>query len=161
LVAAGVRDLQIDEPAISVRADELDLASRALGAVTEGLDSRVRTWTHVCYGEFGPVMERILELPVKGLMLELSNSEFDMLEALGGLPDDKLLGAGVVDVHTHDVESADAIRSRIERVLDVLPPERVWINPDCGLKTRTAEQAKAKLQAMVEATRAAREARGL
>ena len=58
LVAAGVRDLQIDEPAISVRAEELALATRALGAVTEGLDSRVRTWTHVCYGEFGPVMER-------------------------------------------------------------------------------------------------------
>ena len=161
LVAAGVRDLQIDEPAISVRAEELDLATRALGAVTEGLDSRVRTWTHICYGEFGPVMERILELPVKGLLLELSNSEFDMLEALGGLPDDKLLGAGVVDVHSHDVESADAIRKRIDRVLDVLPPERVWINPDCGLKTRTAEETRGKLQAMVEATQAVREARGL
>jgi len=161
LVAAGVRDLQIDEPAISVRPDELDLATRALATVTAGLDPRVRTWTHICYGEFGPVMERILELPVNGLLLELSNSGFDMLSALGGLPEGKLLGAGVVDVHTKTIETSEQIRERIERVLDVLPPERVWINPDCGLKTRTPEEARAKLVAMVGATRAVRESRGL
>jgi 5-methyltetrahydropteroyltriglutamate--homocysteine methyltransferase len=161
LIAAGVRDLQIDEPAISVRPHELDLATRALGAVTENLGSKVRTWTHICYGEFGPVMERILELPVDGLLLELSNSGFDMLARLGGLPDGKLLGAGVVDVHDHVVESADEIRARIDRVLEVLPPERVWINPDCGLKTRTLEEARQKLTAMVEATRSARSDRGL
>jgi len=161
LVAAGVRDLQIDEPAISARPDELDLATRALGAVTGDLAPKVRTWTHICYGEFGPVMERILELPVNGLLLELSNSDFDTLDALAGLPEGKLLGAGVVDVHDHVVETADAIRERIERVLEVLPPERVWINPDCGLKTRTLDEARGKLAAMVDATRAVRSARGL
>jgi 5-methyltetrahydropteroyltriglutamate--homocysteine methyltransferase len=162
LVAAGVRDLQIDEPAISVRPDELDLATRALATVTADLGPRVRTWTHICYGEFGPVMERILEdLPVNGLLLELSNSGFDMLTALGVLPEHKILGAGVVDVHTHSLETSEQIRERIERVLDVLPPERVWINPDCGLKTRAPEEARAKLAAMVEATRAVRERRGL
>ena len=161
LVAAGVRDLQIDEPAISVRPDELDLATRALDMVTADLDPRVRTWTHICYGEFGPVMERILELPVVGLLLELSNSGFDMLTALGGLPEGKLLGAGVVDVHSKTVETSQQIRERIEHVLDVLPPERVWINPDCGLKTRAPEESRAKLAAMVAATRAVRESRGL
>ena len=80
---------------------------------------------------------------------------------LAGLPEDKLLGAGVVDVHDHVVESADAVRERIERVLEVLPPERVWINPDCGLKTRTLDEARGKLAAMVDATRAVRSARGL
>jgi 5-methyltetrahydropteroyltriglutamate--homocysteine methyltransferase len=161
LVAAGVRDLQIDEPAISARPDEIDLATRALAAVTGELAPRVRTWTHICYGEFGPVIERMLELPVNGLLLELSNSDFDSLGALGGLPEGKLLGAGVIDVHDHVVESAAAVRERIERVLEVLPPERVWINPDCGLKTRTPEEARAKLTAMVEATRAARTTRGI
>ncbi len=129
--------------------------------MTAPLRGRVRTWTHICYGEFGPVIDRILNLPVDGLLLELSNSDFDELESLRRLPEGKLLGAGVLDSHTHVVETAEQVRERIEKVLGVLPPERVWINPDCGLKTRTLEETRGKLSAMVEATRAVREALGL
>jgi 5-methyltetrahydropteroyltriglutamate--homocysteine methyltransferase len=160
LVAAGVRDLQIDEPAISARPCELPLASRALGAVTSSLRGRVRTWTHLCYGEFLPVIDSIFELPVDGLLLELSNSRFDLLDALGNLPEDKLLGAGVIDVHSHGIETVDEVRKRIECVLELVPASRVWINPDCGLKTRTEEQAKGKLEAMMGAVRVVRSSRG-
>ncbi len=161
LAAAGAKDIQIDEPAVSVRHDELPLATRALGIVTGNLRGKARTWTHICYGEFQPVLDQILALPVDGFLLELSNSGFDLLDGLKRLPSDKILGAGVLDVHSHVVESSDQVRERIERVLDVLPPERVWLNPDCGLKTRTQEEARGKLVAMMEAVRAVRGARGI
>jgi 5-methyltetrahydropteroyltriglutamate--homocysteine methyltransferase len=160
LAAAGARDIQIDEPAISVRPEELPLAARALEQVTAGLRKRVRTWTHVCYGRFEPVIEQLLELPVDGLLLELANSEFDMLGYLDRLPEGKLLGAGVVDVHSDRVESPQQVRQRIEKVLETVPPERLWIVPDCGLKTRTAEQTRGKLESMVEAARAVGESLG-
>lgn len=156
LAAAGAKDIQIDEPAVTARPGELPLAAKALGIVTAGLRGRVRTWTHICYGEFAPVVDQILTLPVDGLLLELTNSGFDLLEALRALPEDKLLGAGVVDVHTRRIETPAEVRERIERVLRVVPAERVWINPDCGLKTRTADEAKAKLASMMEAVRSLR-----
>jgi 5-methyltetrahydropteroyltriglutamate--homocysteine methyltransferase len=156
LAAAGAKDIQIDEPAVSARPGELALAHRALDRVTADLRGKVRTWTHICYGEFGPVLDGIFGLPVDGLLLELSNSGFDLLDGLRRLPQDKILGAGVLDVHTRRIETASEVRQRIETVLRVVPAERVWINPDCGLKTRTGDEAKAKLEAMMEAVRAVR-----
>lgn len=162
LAKAGATDIQIDEPAISARPDELPLAARALDVVTSGLRGKARTWTHVCYGELGPVLEPLLKLPVDGFLLELSNSGFDSLEAIGRLlPGDRLLGAGVLDSHSHLVESVACVRARIERVLAVVPAERVWLNPDCGLKTRTPDEARGKLQAMVDAAREVRSVRKL
>jgi len=161
LAAAGAAEIQIDEPAVSARPEELALVHRALEEVTAGIRGRARTWCHICYGEFGPVMDQILALPVDGFLLELSNSDFDQLDSLKRLPEGKLLGAGVVDVHTHVVETPEEVGQRIDRVLEVLPPERVWINPDCGLKTRTLDEARQKLAAMVKSVRAVREARGL
>ncbi len=161
LVAAGVKDLQIDEPAVSARPEDLPLAARALGTVTEGLGSDTRTWTHLCYGLFAPVIDQILALPVDGLLLEFANSDFDLLDRLADLPEGKVIGAGVLDVHVPTVETADQVRERIEHVLEVLPPERVWINPDCGLKTRTLDEARGKLEAMMEAVKGVRKDRGL
>lgn len=161
LAAAGATDIQVDEPAISARPEELPLAARALGIVTAGLRGRARTWTHLCYGEFAPVIDEIFALPVDGLLLELSNSGLDLCRALRRFPADKLLGAGVIDVHTRSVETAAEVRARIEAILEVVPAERLWINPDCGLKTRTADEARGKLAAMMEAVRAVRSARGL
>lgn len=161
LVAAGVRDLQIDEPAISVRPAELALASQGLRVVTASVRGRARLWTHICYGKFEPVLREIFALPVDGLLMELSNSEFDLLDAFRDLPEDKILGAGVIDVHDHAVEPAEMVHERIARVLEVVPPERVWINPDCGLKTRTPDEVRGKLAAMVAATRTVRQERGL
>lgn len=162
LAKAGATDIQIDEPAVSARPDELDLAARALDRVTSGIRGKARTWAHVCYGEFGPVLEAMLRLPVDGLLLELSNSGFDSIEAIGRLlPKDKILGAGVVDSHTHVIEPVATVRARIERVLEHVPAERVFVNPDCGLKTRTIEEARGKLEAMVAAVREVKAARGI
>jgi 5-methyltetrahydropteroyltriglutamate--homocysteine methyltransferase len=71
-------------------------------------------------------------------------------------PFTKDLSLGVLDVHTHSVETADDVRARIRRGTAVLPADRIWVDPDCGLKTRTVEESRAKLEAMVSAVRGAR-----
>lgn len=160
LAAAGAADIQLDEPAIAVRPADLPLAARALGLVTAGLRGKVRTWAHVCAPADGGPLEPLFALPVDGLLLELSGSGAERSEALRRLPADKILGAGVVDVRPGRLDSQAAIRARIERLADLVPPERLWINPDCGLSGRSDEDARALLAAMVGAAGAVRSARG-
>lgn len=155
LVEAGARFIQIDEPAISVRPDEIDLAIRAMRIVTRGLG--VRTVTHVCYGDFASIYPRLLDLPVRQFTLEMSNLDHGLLELFRKAPFTKDLGVGVIDVHTHAVESVETVKERIRAALAVVPARRLAINPDCGLKTRTTGEAAAKLRVMLEATRAVRE----
>ena len=154
LAAAGAAEIQIDEPAISVRPEEMQLAAEALAHVTGPLRGRARTWAHVCYGDLLSVSAELFALPVDGLLLELANSGFALLERLGDLPADKLLGAGVVDVQSEEVESVSAIRERGERLLERVPGERLWLTPDSGLRTLSAAATRGKLQAMVEAAAA-------
>jgi len=156
LAAAGAKEIEIDEPAISARPDEMDLAAQALGQVTEPLQGKARTWTHLAYGDFVPVIDRILNLPVDGILLEMANSDYELLEAIGDLPEGKLFGAGVVDVLSAEVESAATVRGRVERLLEKLPADRLWLLPDAGLRTLTDETARAKLEVLVEAAAALR-----
>ena len=154
LVAAGARHVQIDEPAISVRPGEIDLAIRAMHRVTDGL--RARTITHICYGDFPAIYPRLLDLPVEQFTLELSNSDLGLLELFGTSPFTKELGAGVLDVHSHTIEPVELVKERILAALRVVPASRLYVNPDCGLKTRSPEEAEAKLRNMVAATREVR-----
>ena len=150
LVAAGARYVQIDEPAVSVRPDEIDLAIRAMQRVTDGL--RARTITHICYGDFAAIYPRLLDLPVEQFTLELSNSALGLLELFRASPFTKELGAGVLDVHHHAIEPVEVVKERILAALRVVPPSRLYVNPDCGLKTRSLEETEAKLRNMVAAT---------
>src|SRR5918996_4601344 len=95
LQRAGARYIQIDEPAVSTRMDELDLAIKALGVVTGGLE--VHTITHICYGDFHHAYPKMLDLPVDQIDLELANSNFDLLEAFRDVRFTKTIGLGVVD----------------------------------------------------------------
>ena len=149
LQAAGAEYIQIDEPAVSTRADELDLAIKALGVVTEGL--HVHTITHICYGDFHRTYPKMLELPVDQIDLEMANSNYDLLEPFRRYDFPKYIGLGVVDSHSHRIESVDEVAAGIERTLELIPPERVFVDPDCGLKTRTVAEAKEKLQVIVAA----------
>jgi 5-methyltetrahydropteroyltriglutamate--homocysteine methyltransferase len=151
LLAAGATEVQIDEPATSSRPEEMALVCEALGRVTGPLEGKVRTWTHIAYGDMQPVLDDVFALPVDGLLLEMVNSGFPLLDRLGGLPEGMLLGAGVVDVHSTEVESADVVRERTERLLEVVPAERLWLMPDAGLRTLPAAVAEAKLRAIVDA----------
>jgi 5-methyltetrahydropteroyltriglutamate--homocysteine methyltransferase len=149
LQEAGAQYIQIDEPAVSTRADELDLAIRALGVVTEGL--QVHTITHICYGDFHRTYPKMLELPVDQIDLEMANSNYDLLEPFREHDFPKHIGLGVVDSHSHRIESVDEVVAGIERTLELIPPERMFVDPDCGLKTRTVAEAKEKLQVIVAA----------
>ena len=155
LEAAGAKYIQIDEPAVSVRPEELDLAIEAMGIVTKGL--KAYTLTHICYGDFPKIYPRMLEIPVNQIDLELSNNEFDLLDLFKRSPFTSDIGLGVLDVHSHRTETTDEILNRIKKALKFIPKEKIYISPDCGLKTREVEEAKAKLRVMVEATREARE----
>ena len=149
LQEAGARFIQIDEPAVSTRMDELDLAIEALGVVTEPLE--VHTVTHICYGDFHNAYPKMLDLPVDQIDLELTNSDFDLLDRFEQHPFTKAIGLGVVDSHSHRIEEVDDVVKRIERAIRLIPPDRVFVDPDCGLKTRTVEEAKDKLRVIVEA----------
>ena len=162
LERAGARYIQIDEPAISTRPEEMELASRALGIVTQGLNAY--TITHAAeytqtYGEFAAVFDQLVHLPVDNLDLEMANSDYFILDIFRdkGVPGDKSVSMGVVDVHTHEVEPVEEIVEGIRRGLRLFPPERLFIKPDCGLKTRLEEEAVAKLRNMVEAVRQVKE----
>ena len=159
LERAGAKVIQVDEPALSARSDELDLVVKALGVVTRGLTAK--TITHTCYGNYDAVYPYFNKLPVDQLDLEMSNSGLDLLERFRREPLRKEIAFGVVDVHSHVIESQDVVRDRIERALEIFPPEKLYIDPDCGLKTRTVEEAQAKLRVMVSATRDAKAAHGL
>jgi len=151
LDAAGCQYIQIDEPACSTRTDEIDLAAEAMGVVTEGI--KARTITHICYGDFAPVYEQLVRIPVDQFDLELANSDYDLLDVMAAKGFDKEIGLGVLDVHRHEIESVDEVIDGIERALKVLPPERIYVDPDCGLKTRTWDESAEKIRVMVEAVR--------
>jgi 5-methyltetrahydropteroyltriglutamate--homocysteine methyltransferase len=155
LVKAGAKYVQIDEPAIHTRPEEdFDLAVEAMERVVEGIDCEFHT--HICYGEVELVYPDMLRLPVKQIHLAFKNTDFEYLKLLEKHPFDgqKDLGVGVVDVHIRQTESVEEVKDGIKRTLKLMPPERLWVLPDCGLKTRTVEEAEGKLRVMMDATRA-------
>ncbi len=151
LERAGAQYIQIDEPALSTRPEEMELASRALGIVTKGL--KATTITHMCYGDFAAVFDHIVNLPVDMLDMEMANSNYDLMELFRAHPSNKILALGVLDVHSHLVEGVDQIKAGIRSALEVFPPERLYIKPDCGLKTRQEGEAIDKLKAMMTAVK--------
>lgn len=151
LAAAGARYIQIDEPAVSARPEEMPLAIEAMGRVTRGL--KAKTVTHICYGDFEKIYPAVLKIPVDRIDLEMSNSGFSLLPYFKKWRFTKEIGYGVVDVHSHRLESKKEVKKRIETALKYLKPEQTWIDPDCGLKTRTVEEAIAKLRVMMAAVK--------
>jgi len=159
LAEAGAQFVQVDEPAVSVRPEELKLAIKALGRAVEGV--KAKTITHICYGDFDVIYPALLDLPVDMIDLEMANSRYDLLDRFKQHRFTKEIGYGVLDVHSHRIETKEEIKQGILRGLEFLKPEQMYIDPDCGLKTRTVEEAKEKLAVMVAAVREVREERGI
>ncbi|MDQ3916349.1 MAG: methionine synthase [Actinomycetota bacterium] len=144
LERAGARFIQIDEPAASTRMDELDLVIEAMAIVTEPLSAH--TITHICYGDFHNAYPKMLEIPVDQIDLEFANSDYSLLEEFSDHPFTKYIGLGISDVHTHSIEPVEEMAEGLRRSLKLLSADKVFVDPDCGLKTRTEDEAKAKLR---------------
>jgi 5-methyltetrahydropteroyltriglutamate--homocysteine methyltransferase len=154
LIEAGCKIVQVDEPALSVRPEELAVAIEALHVVMDGLPAYFIS--HACYGAFENIYPQMLQAPVDNFDLEMSNSDLDMLALFRKDPFTKDLSFGVVDSHSHVVEDVGTVRQRVRQAVEVLGPESLWFDPDCGLKTRTVDEAIGKLRVIVEAAQAAR-----
>ena len=120
LAEAGAKYIQVDEPAVSVRPEELKLAVRALGRAVEGV--KAKTITHICYGDFDVIYPALLDLPVEMIDLEMANSRYDLLEQFRRHPFTKEIGYGVLDVHSHRIETKDEVKQGILRGLEHLKP---------------------------------------
>jgi 5-methyltetrahydropteroyltriglutamate--homocysteine methyltransferase len=151
LVEAGAAEVQIDEPAISGRPSEIGLVQDAVARVVEPLRGRARTWLHASHGDLTPVVSEVLSLPVDGLLLGMVNARYAWINRLDALPDDKLLGAGVIDVVSSTDEGLDGVRSRIEQLLEKVPADRLWVVPDAGLRSLTEQEAGARLDVLSKA----------
>ncbi len=155
LQAAGARYIQIDEPAIHARPEELDIAIEAMGVVTQNL--RAKTISHICYGDFAAIYPKVLELPVDQLDLAMANYGYKYLDLFARHPFTKELAIGIVDVHRHELESVEEAAEGIRNGLRHVKAERLLPHPDCGLKTRTVEESVAKCRVVVEAAKLVRE----
>ena len=160
LAEAGAAVLQIDEPFLAGYPEEVGLAVKAINSVYEGIQGPTRA-VHVCYGNryARPVWEghyeflfpAILDAQVDQVVLEFARKGYDDLELFKKYPTRSLtLGLGVIDVKNPSPEPAELIVSRVHQALHVLPPDRLMINPDCGLRHVPADKARAKLRAMSE-----------
>ncbi len=154
LIDAGAKIIQVDEPACSVRPSELPLVIRSMDVVTRNLPAYFIT--HICYGDFEKIYPEMTEIPVENFDLEMSNSENDLLNCFRKRSFSKDLTAGLVDVHHHRIEERETLIKRVNQILDVVPERQLWVDPDCGLKTRSVQEAKDKLRVVAEAAKALR-----
>ncbi|MEB3817038.1 MAG: methionine synthase [Desulfurococcales archaeon] len=157
-IAKGADYVQIDEPALSTRPwrEEAELAGEALEYIFRGLSAK--RIVHICFGRIERILPYILDYPVDQFDLEFKNSNFRLLPYLKEYGFNKELGYGVVDVHSLQIETVEEIKEAIDKLmkLDIIGPEKVYVDPDCGLKRLPREVAREKLRNMVKAAKLAR-----
>lgn len=165
LVSAGVRIVQVDEPAFreglpikSARwADYLDWASKAFRLATSGVSDDVQIHTHMCYGEFSDIIKAIADLDADVISIESSRSQMKLLPVFAEFKYSNEIGPGVYDIHSPKIPDVPTILSLLHAALKVISPDLLWVNPDCGLKTRQWSEVKQQLANMVEAARLLRQ----
>jgi 5-methyltetrahydropteroyltriglutamate--homocysteine methyltransferase len=151
---AGARYIQIDEPAVHARPEELAIAIEAMGIVTQNL--KAKTISHICYGDFAAIYPGVLDLPVDQLDLAMANYEYRWLALMERQPFTKEMAIGIVDVHTHELESVAEAAEGIRKGLKYVTADKLLPHPDCGLKTRPVEESIAKCKVVVDATKIVR-----
>jgi 5-methyltetrahydropteroyltriglutamate--homocysteine methyltransferase len=153
LVDAGARYIQIDEPALATTPDDHAIVGECLEHIVAGIPDDVRIGLHVCYGDYSRIYPEMLEYPVDEYDLELANGNYEQLDVFTADEFTKDLALGVVDAHVAEVESVAEIKENIKRGFEVVPPQRLTVSPDCGLKLLPREVAYGKMENMVQAAR--------
>ncbi|GAA1986962.1 5-methyltetrahydropteroyltriglutamate--homocysteine S-methyltransferase [Microbacterium pumilum] len=165
LETAGIRIIQVDEPALREllplkRGDQaayLDWSVGSFRLATAGAATATQVHTHLCYSEFGEVIDAIRGLDADVTSIEAARSRMEIVADIAESGFDHGIGPGVYDIHSPRVPSVSEITSLIERAIAEIPERRVWINPDCGLKTRGYRETVTSLANIIEATRLVRE----
>ncbi|WP_275270763.1 5-methyltetrahydropteroyltriglutamate--homocysteine S-methyltransferase [Limnobacter sp. P1] len=165
LEAAGIGMIQIDEPAYreglplrKARWDEyLNWASKAFRISASPVRNDTQIHTHMCYSEFNDILPAIAAMDADVITIETSRSDMELLRGFGEFHYPNEIGPGVYDIHSPRVPGQDEIVRLIRKAAQVIPPENLWVNPDCGLKTRGWEETEAALAVMVKATQVLRD----
>ena len=161
LEKVGIKIIQIDEPALReglpLRKKEwpsyLKWAVDGFRLASSGVKDATQIHTHMCYGEFNDILDSIAALDADVISIETSRSAMELLDAFSSFKYPNEIGPGVYDIHSPRVPSVDEMEALLQKALDVLTPEQIWVNPDCGLKTRGWEEVEHALQNMVQAAR--------
>lgn len=164
LEQAGIGVIQIDEPAIREglplrKADReayLHWAVRAFRVAACGVKDDTQVHTHMCYSEFNDIIEHIAAMDADVITIETSRSQMELLEAFAGFRYPNEIGPGVYDIHSPRVPAVEEMTDLLQKAAQLLPVRNLWVNPDCGLKTRKWPETKAALENMVAAAREAR-----
>jgi 5-methyltetrahydropteroyltriglutamate--homocysteine methyltransferase len=169
LEKAGIRVIQIDEPALREglplrRRDwphYLAWAAKAFRISAAGVRDETQIHTHMCYSEFNDILPAIAALDADVITIETSRSNMALLDAFGAYAYPNDIGPGVYDIHSPRVPSSDDMAALLRRAAQVIPADRLWVNPDCGLKTRGWPETEAALREMVQAAKQLRTELGL
>jgi 5-methyltetrahydropteroyltriglutamate--homocysteine methyltransferase len=164
LQGAGIRIVQVDEPALRellpLRAADqpgyLDWSVGAFRLATSGVSDSTQIHTHLCYSEFGEVIEAIARLDADVTSIEAARSHMEVLDDLNAVGFDLGVGPGVYDIHSPRVPGVEEIAASLREALKAVPVERLWVNPDCGLKTRGPAEVEASLRNLVDAAKLVR-----
>ncbi|ANW97281.1 5-methyltetrahydropteroyltriglutamate--homocysteine methyltransferase [Wenyingzhuangia fucanilytica] len=165
LEKAGIKIIQIDEPAIREGLplkqaqwnDYLTWAVNAFKLSASGVNDETQIHTHMCYSEFNDIIKAIADMDADVITIECSRSQMELLDVFAEFNYPNEIGPGVYDIHSPRVPSTQEVVDLIEKAEKYIPKENIWINPDCGLKTRKWPETKKALEVMVNATQQIRE----
>ncbi len=165
LEKAGIRIIQIDEPAfregLPLKQRDwqryLDWAVRAFKLAACVVRDETQIHTHMCYSEFNDILPSIAQMDADVITIETSRSAMELLDGFGEFRYPNDIGPGVYDIHSPRVPSVESMLKLLERACTVIPAERLWVNPDCGLKTRGWPETEEALRHMVQAAQTMRE----
>ncbi len=160
LEQAGIGIIQIDEAALreglplrrSQWQSYLDWAIRAFGIAANGVRDETQIHTHMCYSEFNDIIASIAQMDADVITIETSRSDMELLDAFDEFQYPNEIGPGVYDIHSPNIPALDAMVNLLQKASIRIPAERLWVNPDCGLKTRQWSEVKSALSNMIKAS---------
>lgn len=165
LEAAGIKIIQVDEPALreglplrpSEREDYLRWAVDCFKLVVGGVSDETQIHTHMCYCEFNNILDSIVRMDADVISIEASRSRMELLDVFRKFSYPNDIGPGIYDIHSPRVPTQTEMENLIEKALQVIPKERLWVNPDCGLKTRAWSEVVPALTNLVAAAKEIRQ----